>query len=86
MWGLIGEEVAEGWFVPSKSEWAAFGGEVLELNNITSSNYGDYGLSSRCWSSSQSDTNGAHFAYFLFGFIGNDTVNHSYCVRLATTF
>ena len=60
MWGLIGEEVADGWFVPSKSEWAAFGGEVLELNNITSSNYGDYGLSSLCWSSSQVRTDAAY--------------------------
>ena len=64
MWGLIEEEVADGWFVPSKSEWAAFGGEVLELNNITSSNYDNYGLSSWCWSSSQNGTRSAYRADF----------------------
>ena len=64
MWGLIGDEVADGWFVPSKSEWAAFGGEVLEPNNITSSNFGDYGLSSWCWSSSQHSADYAYLANF----------------------
>ena len=86
MWGLIGEEVADGWFVPSKSEWAAFGGEVLELNNITSSNYDDYGLSSWCWSSSQDDANRAYLAFFYGGYIFNGYVNGDRYVRLATTF
>ena len=65
MWGLIEEKVADGWFVPSKSEWAAFGGEVLEPNNITSSNYDDYRLSSWCWSSSQHSANSAYIARAL---------------------
>ena len=86
MWGLIEEEVADGWFVPSKSEWAAFGGEVLELNNITSGNYDDYGLSSCCWSSSQSDTTNAYNAYFYYGYIASNGVNGLDSVRLATTF
>ena len=86
MWGLIEEKVADGWFVPSKSEWAAFGGEVLELNNITSSNYDDYGLSSCCWSSSQSDTTNAYNAYFYYGYIASNGVNGLDSVRLATTF
>ena len=64
MWGVIQDEVEDGWFVPSKSEWLAFGGEVLELNNITLSNYDDYGLGSVCWSSSQSTTRNAYFANF----------------------
>ena len=28
MWGQIQEEVKNGWFVPSRAEWAAFGGEL----------------------------------------------------------
>lgn len=86
MWGAIQDEVADGWFVPSKSEWSAFGGEVLELNNITSSNYDDYGLSSWCWSSSQYTTYYAYRAYFGRGYIRFDTVYGDTCVRLATTF
>ena len=86
MWGAIQDEVADGWFVPSKSEWSAFGGEVLELNNITTSNYDDYGLSSWCWSSSQLNTNLAYFAYFYNGFMRNGTVYNIDSVRLATTF
>ena len=86
MWGLIGDEVADGWFVPSKSEWAAFGGEVLEPNNITSSNYDDYGLSLYCWSSSQDTTYNAYDANFGNGYIGNASVNNYDYVRLATTF
>ena len=80
MWGLIEEEVADGWFVPSKSEWAAFGGEALELNNVTSSNYDKYGLSSLCWSSSQHNTSRA----YTVGFYGDFILSNG--VRLATTF
>ena len=42
MWEVIQEEIADGWFVPSKSEWAAFGARF----NITTSNYSSkFGLS-----------------------------------------
>ena len=86
MWGLIEDEYKKGWFVPSKSEWAAFGGEVLEPNKITSSNYDNYELSSWCWSSSQSGTSTAYYAYFYGGYMYSDNVNFSGSVRLATTF
>ena len=87
MWGLIEEEVAEGWFVPSKSEWAAFGGEVLETNNITSSDFNDFSLSFGCWSSSQFNTTHAYSAAFSVGYMSGGDVNDSaYGVRLATTF
>ena len=83
IWGVIQDEVARGWFVPSKSEWASFGA----VFNITSSNYSStFGLSGYYWSSSQNDTGSAYCARFNFGGIGyNDVINHSY-VRLATTF
>ena len=49
MWGQIKKEVNNGWFVPSRAEWSAFGGEL----GITSNNYGDFGLYNYYWSSSQ---------------------------------
>ena len=59
MWGLIQDEVSDGWFVPSKSEWSAFGAAF----EITSSNYSStYGLSASYWSSSQYDANNAYNA------------------------
>ena len=83
MWGLIQDEVSDGWFVPSKSEWAAFGAAF----GITTSNYSStYGLSSSYWSSSQGNTNRAYYAYFGGGGIYFSDVTGSTYVRLATTF
>ena len=83
MWGVIQDEVAEGWFVPSKSEWAAFGATF----NITSSNYlSTYGLSDFYWSSSQRTMNIAFNANFHYGSIGDYDVFNGISVRLATTF
>lgn len=87
MWGEIEEEVSAGWFVPSKSEWSAFGDFTADLG-ITS-DYGDYGLNHRYWSSSQSGSRSAYYAdYYYGGFILDDypTVTFSYPVRLSTTF
>ena len=83
MWGLIQDEVANGWFVPSKSEWAAFGAAF----GITSSNYSNtYGLNVHYWSSSQLDTGSVYFARFNFGSINANVVYSNAYVRLATTF
>ena len=83
MWGLIQDEVADGWFVPSKSEWAAFGAAF----NIDSSNYStQFGLSNGYWSSSQYSTYRAYYARFLYGYIYSLNVSSNYYVRLATTF
>ena len=83
MWEVIQEEIADGWFVPSKSEWSAFGAAF----GITSSNYSNtYGLSNTYWSSSQDITYGAYRANFNGGNISSFYVYGSYCVRLATTF
>ena len=82
MWEVIQEEIADGWFVPSKSEWSAFGVAF----GITSSNYSSkYGLSNNYWSSSQRTTRYAYRAYFDGG-IGISLVNGNRYVRLATTF
>ena len=83
MWGLIQDEVSDGWFVPSKSEWAAFGAAF----GITTSNYSStYGLSIDYWSSSQSNTSYAYRARFGYGYINSTNVSTSGFVRLATTF
>ena len=83
MWGAIQDKVAEGWFVPSRGEWGAFGDNL----GITTDNYLNCGLSDWCWSSSQSDTNGAWYASFNGGYMGSRSVgNRSYCVRLSATF
>ena len=83
MWGLIQDEVSDGWFVPSKSEWAAF----AKAFDITSSNYSSkYGLSSRYWSSSQHGTRTAYRASFSYGDISSISVTSTTYVRLATTF
>ena len=50
---VIEEQFNAGWFVPSKSEWSAFGDKF----KITSSNYvNQFGLSNRYWSSSEYNT------------------------------
>ena len=83
MWEVIQEEIESGWFVPSKSEWAAF----AKAFDITSSNYSSkYGLSNAYWSSSQYNTNGAYRARFSLGYINGISVGNYFCVRLATTF
>lgn len=86
MRGLIKNEYEADWFVPLKSEWSAFGGEVLELNNITSSNYGDYKLSPWRWSSSQYNTNNVYNANFNNGYIKDNNVNNNDYVCLTTSF
>ena len=82
IWGQIQTQVNNGWFVPSKSEWAAFGSAF----SITSSNYSSYGLSDYYWSSSLRSANHAYGAHFNFGYVNHDRVNYGYYVRLAVTF
>lgn len=83
MWGVIEDEVDAGWFVPSKSEWAAFGDKF----KITSSNYvNQFGLSDSYWSSSQNSTNTAYIANFNMGTVDTLNVDYRSWVRLSTTF
>ena len=83
MWGVIQDEVDDGWFVPSKSEWSAFGSAF----GITRSNYSSkYGLSNYYWPSSQYTTGSVYRANFIDGYILRTRVDDSSSVRLATTF
>ena len=82
MWGLIQNHVAQGWFVPSKEEWAAFGGEL----GITKSNYQSLGISRSYWSSSRFITDQAWSIYFHDDCMSSDVVTNSFSVRLSATF
>ena len=83
MWEVIQEEITDGWFVPSKSEWSAFGAAF----GITRNNYAiPYGLEISYWSSSQRTTRDAYCAGCYNGGIYINTVNYVFYVRLATTF
>ena len=70
------------WFIPSKSEWSAFGEEL----EITQGNYKSKGLSDWYWSSSQGIAGSAYSAHFLNGYIGSSSVDGIGSVRLSTTF
>lgn len=82
------------WFVPSRAEWSAFGGELMERNNpkLTTSNYKtSFDLSAKYWSSSQRISSGVFPANFVYGTISYDSscpgrVYDNYYVRLAATF
>ena len=87
MWGLSAVQSgtwngSSGWYIPSREEWAAFGGQL----GITQSNYGNKGLSAWCWSSSQSDTNRAWYARFNGGYMNGYGVGNNHYVRLGATF
>ena len=85
LWKHIQDVAGEGkkWFVPSKGEWSAFGGEL----GITSSNYSSKGLRDYYWSSSQCSTSSAWRAEFLRCYMDGDSVSLDInYVRLATTF
>ena len=82
MWGSIQDEIEEGWFVPSKSEWAAFGAKF----DIISSNYPSFGLNYKYWASSISSTMYAYNVIFNYGRINGEISNSAAYVRLATTF
>lgn len=86
MWGAIKEQVNEGWFVPSKSEWSAFGDMLFSKIGVDTSNYSDYGLNGWYWSSSQYYEYNAYYANFLSGYILSNRVSLNYCVRLSATF
>ena len=100
IWKHIDGKYQEGWYIPSREEWAAFGDyfSSKEENKLTSDyesgsyvynsgNYNSlYGLSGMYWSSSQTNTGISYTADNGFGQIGTFTVTNSFNVRLGTTF
>lgn len=87
MWGQIQEKVNNGWFVPSRAEWSAFGGELgISKDSSNEKYYGNFGLSDYYWSSSQSNTRSAWCAYFILGYMDYSLVNDCNYVRMSATF
>ena len=83
LWGQIQEKANKGWYVPSRAEWAAFGGNL----SINKSNYTSKGLSGYYWSSSQYDAYAVWCADFYRGYMNDsDSVGNARMVRLGTTF
>ena len=90
LWGAIQTAVGNiekpTWFIPSKSEWTAFGDCVYTKLGVNIDNYPDYGLSNWYWSSSQYNARYAYNAHFALGNIDIFNVDTNGSVRLATTF
>ena len=87
IWKHIQTKYNEGWFIPSRAEWAEFANEIGGDTPITKDNYfSTYGLNIRNWSSSQSDANRSWYANFSTGISEAFVSNTTYTVRLATIF
>ena len=87
LWGMIQDKANEGWFVPSRAEWAAFASYLNPSETSGDTNYyGNYGLSFWYWSSAQYNTNNAYYVDFINGDMNGCTVNNFNYVRLASTF
>lgn len=82
IWNEIQTQANNGWFIPSRAEWAAFNGNLA----ITSSNYSSKGLSDFYWSSSLYDSLDTYFVFFIFGNIDKYPIEGNSLVRLAKTF
>ena len=93
MWGVIQKADnsekkwnLDKWFVPSKSEWSAFGDMTYTKMGVTTSNYYNYGLKYYYWSSAQSETPYAYYAGFYYGGLNYFDVDSTKYVRLSSTF
>ncbi len=86
MWGAIQTKVSEGWFVPSKGEWSAFGDFLYKDLGVTTSNYANLGISYWYWSSSQRSVYDGYYIYFDHATIQSEFVDEIMYVRLSTTF
>ena len=87
IWNIIEDKVKEGWFVPSKAEWAAFASYLNTSKTNTDTNYYvNYGLNSWYWSSSQGNLYTAWAVHFLGGKLGFIYVDTAYSLRLCATF
>ena len=91
MWGVIQTQANNGWFVPSRAEWAAFG-DAINLtegkasSSQTETNYSSYNLSFAYWSSSLFNSQYVYCPDFSNGYMYGWTFAHYVNVRLATTY
>ena len=87
IWNIIEDKVKEGWFVPSKAEWAAFASYLNTSKTSAETNYYvNYGLNNWYWSSSQGTYSYAWGVNFTGGFVFNGNVDGTGSLRLCTTF
>ena len=92
IWKYIEEKYQDGWYVPSREEWAAFADYLQKRTENpvifgVEGNYNSlYGLSSTYWSSSQTNTESADYAGFNGALMIGIGVNYSLPVRLGITF
>ena len=91
IWKHIQTKYQQGWYIPSRGEWAAFADYFTNKTDLetklTTSNYNiTYGLSGNYWSSSQFYSNSALGVDFAYGSLSNYTVNCNSYVRLGVTF
>ncbi len=93
IWSMLqGKLKAKGkeWFVPTKSEWSAFGNMCYARDGINVTEGGKYGYgigSSGYWTSSQANEMRAWCVYLPYGDMQNILVNsENPSVRLSTTF
>ena len=87
VWSIIQDKANEGWFVPSRAEWAAFASYLNTSKTSGDANYYvNYGLSSWCWSSAQYDASHAYLVDFIGGYMDYNSVPNNFNVRLASTF
>lgn len=86
IWKYIQTQANNGWFIPSRDEWAAFGNELKVTKDNYKINYGLNGIS--YWSSSLQRLDNVWYAKFnqSESYIHNHGIGASLYVRLATTF
>ena len=91
IWKHIQTKYQQGWYIPSRGEWAAFADYFTNKTDLetklTTSNYNiTYGLSGYYWSSSQLSTYGAWYVTFGNGTMHHSPVHGNLDVRLGVTF
>ena len=91
IWKHIQTKYQQGWYIPSRGEWAAFADYFTNKTDLetklTTSNYNiTYGLSGYYWSSSQHTAYTAWYAYFNSGRVLDNYVDILHYVRLGATF
>ena len=87
VWNIIEDKVKEGWFVPSRAEWAAFASYLNTSKTSTDTNYYEnYGLSAWCWASSQRNKLQAWRMCFANGYVDGNALGNADSLRLCATF
>ena len=84
MWGLVQEQFNNGWFIPSRAEWAA----IAIAFKLNVANYDNFGFRIWYWSSSITPykEQWAYGARTVSGYMSDGPFNENNYVRLITTY